>query len=158
MNDTTYIIYSTIGWFVVLTILGIFLIIKQVIRLLELKLKLKRVEARTIRDRLHHEDLKGKTEYSDKLLEFIKTLTTQVAVLQFRTFVDAHEITKISKIHIKQVAENVAKTVHDAINMDSIDFNDTLFTKEFFEKYIIETSVNTVKSLLDKTLQQISEE
>jgi len=94
------------------------------------------------------------TEYSEKMLDFVKMLTSQIAVLRFRTFVDTHELDKITKANVQKLVTDVAETVHNSINIDNIDFEDMLFNKEFFEKYIIETSLITIKSLLDKAVNE----
>ena len=88
------------------------------------------------------------------MLDFVKMLTSQIAVLRFRTFVDTHELDKITKANVQKLVTDVAETVHNSINIDNIDFEDMLFNKEFFEKYIIETSLITIKSLLDKAVNE----
>ena len=92
------------------------------------------------------------TEYSEKILEFVKMFTTQVSVLQFRTFVDNHDIEKVTRKQLQQLVSDVAETVHNSIKIDKIDFEDTLFTKEFYESYIVDTSMIIIKSLLDKVI------
>lgn len=91
-------------------------------------------------------------EYSQKLIDFIKSLTIEIAILKYKEYIDSHEFEKLQKTHIAQIAEDTAKSVHDAINFDIIDFDDVLYTKEFYESFIIKTSLASVKSLLEKSL------
>lgn len=120
--------------------------------ILLIKLRMHEKSITNLHMQLEEDNSKITTEYSEKLLNFVKMITTQVAILQFRTFVDGHDMAKVTKANVRDVADNVAKTVKSSINMDSIDFSDTLFTKEFYESYIIETSIIAVKSLLEKTI------
>lgn len=95
---------------------------------------------------------KDLVEYSTKTLEFIKNITNQVAVLKFRTFIDSHDITKITKANIEKLVGDVADTVYKSINSTNIIFDDTLYTKNFYEKYIIEMALISIKNLLDRTI------
>ena len=115
------------------------------------KLKIYESKMNQMYVQLQNENSKRTTEYSDKMLEFVKMFIGQIAVLKFRTFVDSHNLGKITKANIQKLVAEVADTVHKSINIDKIDFEDTLFTKDFYEKYIIETSVIMIKELLDKT-------
>ena len=123
--------------------------------------KLKSYESKfsELYSRLKNENNRIETEYSEKMLEFAKMLTTQVSILKFKEFIDSHDISKVNRIHIKELASTVAEYVHASINISNIDFNETLFTKEFYEKYIIDTSFNTIKSLLDRVINdEVGEE
>lgn len=123
--------------------------------------KLKSYESKfsELYSRLKNENNRIETEYSEKMLEFAKMLTTQVSILMFKEFIDSHDISKITRINIKELASTVAEYVHASINISNIDFNETLFTKEFYEKYIIDTSFNTIKSLLDRVINdEVGEE
>lgn len=123
--------------------------------------KLKSYESKfsELYSRLKNENNRIETEYSEKMLEFAKMLTTQVSILMFKEFIDSHDISKITRINIKELSSTVAEYVHASINISNIDFNETLFTKEFYEKYIIDTSFNTIKSLLDRVINdEVGEE
>lgn len=108
----------------------------------------------SLHNKMQGENIESLTSYSQKLLDFVKMLTTQVAILKFKTFVDNHEIEKVTKVNVRELAGLVANTVKDSINIDNIDFSDILFTKEFYEDYIIEVSITTIKSLLEKTISE----
>lgn len=135
---------------IVLMILSGAWFINSLIILIRLRMQEKEIYA--IHKELEEDNSKITTEYSEKLIEFTKMLTTQIAILQFRTFQDGHDLSKITKANVKVLAEDIAKTVKSSIKLDNIDFSDTLFTRNFLESYIIETSIITVKALLDKAV------
>lgn len=89
---------------------------------------------------------------SKQLLEFIRMMVGQVAVLKFRTFIDTRDIEKSTKSNIEGLVKEVATTVNASLNMSNISIENTIYSKEFFEQYIVETSVIIVKDLLDKSL------
>lgn len=89
---------------------------------------------------------------SKQLLEFIRMMVGQVAVLKFRTFMDTRDIEKSTKSNIEGLVKEVATTVNASLNMSNISIENTIYSKEFFEQYIVETSVIIVKDLLDKSL------
>jgi hypothetical protein len=116
------------------------------------KLKIEEDKRNKLYAQLQEENNKSIADYSEKLLEFIRMLTTQISVLKFRTFVDNHEMDKITKANIQKLVAEVAESVNTSINSTNIDFDDILFTKEFYENYIVETSLITIKNLLNKTI------
>ena len=65
----------------------------------------------------------------------------------------------LSQISGEEVETEIIKTKGDKItnsqlyNMDSKG----LFTKEFYEKYIIETSIILVKQMVDRAVNELSE-
>lgn len=89
---------------------------------------------------------------SKQLLEFIRMMVGQVAVLKFRTFIDTRDIEKSTKSNIEHLVQDIATTVNSSLNMSNISIENTIYSKEFFEQYIIETSIVIVKDLLDKSL------
>lgn len=94
---------------------------------------------------------------SKQLLEFIRMMVGQVAVLKFRTFMDTRDIEKSTKSNIESLVKEVATTVNASLNMSNISIENTIYSKEFFEQYIVETSVIIVKDLLDRSLNEDEE-
>lgn len=97
-------------------------------------------------------------EYSTQVLEFIRMMVGQVAVLKFRTFVDSNDLSKVSKSSVEKLVADVAASVNNSMNMVNLSLENTVYSKEFFEQYIIETSVLMVKDLLDKAIGDKDEE
>lgn len=93
-------------------------------------------------------------DYSKQMLEFIKMMVGQVSVIKFRTYIDNNKLDKTAKPNIEKIVEDVANTVNDAINVNNISLKDTIYTKEFFEQYIVETSILMIKQMLEKTIDE----
>lgn len=91
----------------------------------------------------------GSIEYSENVLNFIKTITNSIAVLKFRSFEDNHNMDKITQEIFKKLVIEVAAEVHESIDSSKIDFDKTLFTEKFYESYIVDMSVFAIKSLLN---------
>lgn len=97
-------------------------------------------------------------EYSKQVLEFIRMMVGQIAVLKFRTFVDTNDLSKVSKSTIEKLVADVAESVNMSMNMVNLSLENTVYSKEFFEQYIVETSVLMIKDLLDKAIGEKDEE
>ena len=99
---------------------------------------------------------KNKTvEYSNKVLELIRSIVGQIAVLKFRTFQDTHDMEKVTKANVETLVSDVAKMANKSLNMNNIFLDDTFFTKEFVEQYIVETSVILIKQMMDKAVTEM---
>lgn len=96
-------------------------------------------------------------EYSNKLLDFTKMMVSQISILKFKTFIDNSKIDKITKSQVEKIVTDVASSVKDALNMNNITIEDTIYTEEFFNQYIIDTSIYTVKQLMNKVLSEYDE-
>lgn len=94
---------------------------------------------------------KNKTvEYSNKVLELVRSIVGQIAVLKFRTFQDSHDMSKITTTNTKALVDDVARMAKRSLNMNNIFLDDTFFTKEFIENYIVETSIILIKQMIEK--------
>lgn len=92
-------------------------------------------------------------EYSTKILDYINAFTVQVATLNFRNFLDTHELEKVTKATLSGLVEETASMVNDSMVKENIMFEDALFTEEFYDKYIINIVMVTIKDLLDKAVE-----
>ena len=113
-----------------------------------------------VRKQQEYNDLKRRNkmraaEYSQSILDFIKHFIAQVALLQTLVFKDTHDLTKVSKPNIDSLAKKVATGVYDSLNRKNIIFDDTLFTEPFLHQYIIDTSLETVKTLINNMISEI---
>lgn len=104
-------------------------------------------------ERLKHRNGYTKLQYTEKLLEYIRMVATQIAVLKFRTFQDGHEMDKVTRMNIKNLVSDVATETRDSINFNNIDIENTLVTSEFLTKYLVEVSVIAVKEMLNKAIE-----
>lgn len=96
---------------------------------------------------------KGKIlDYSKQVLEFIRMLVGQVAVIKFRTFVDNNDLRKVTKGATEKLVADVATTVNKSINTGNMSLENTIYSREFFDQYIVDTSVIMIKEMLDKAI------
>lgn len=108
--------------------------------------------------RLDNENKNKTVEYSNNILELIRSIVGQIAVIKFRTFRDSHDMTKITESNVKALTREVAEMANRSLNMNNIFFKDTFFTEEFYKKYIIETSIILVKQMVEKKIEEINNE
>jgi hypothetical protein len=92
------------------------------------------------------------TEYSTQLLELIRTIVAQIAVVKYRNFRDSNDMSKITEAMIKNLIKDIAKTARTSLNLENMLWGDTLFKREFIENYIVDMTVLLVKESVRKTL------
>lgn len=122
-----------------------------------IKLKQRQIENEIEYRSIRKENQNKTVEYSNQVLEFVRSIVGQVAVLKFRTFTDTHDLTKITKAHLQPLVTDVATMVKDSINIENISIGEALFTKDFYEKYIIETSVIMIKQMWETAIEDQDE-
>ena len=123
-------------------------------------IRLYRTNQLYVRTQLEYNDLRRSNkmraaQYSQSILDFIRHFISQVALLQTLIFKDTHDLSKVSKPNIDTLAKDVAHHVYDSLNKKSIAFDDALFTESFFHQYIIDTSLETVKSLITNMINKV---
>ena len=89
-------------------------------------------------------------EYSRNLMKYLREFIGQITVIKFKTFIDSHNMDKITEINIKKLIDDIATTTNNSINRSNILFDNTIITKEFYESYIVETAIILVKEMLEK--------
>lgn len=97
-------------------------------------------------------------EYSRDVLDLIRDIVGQVAVLKFRTFQDNNDIKKVNKTILMGIVKDIAETSNKLLNKKNINFMNTFFTEEFYDHYIIETSIIIGKEMFEKALEKIKNE
>lgn len=107
----------------------------------EMELKNKEIE-RTQKDQ--------SIEYSRNLMKYLREFIGQIAVIKFKAFIDSHKMDKITEINIKKLIDDIATTTNKSINRSNILFDNTIITEEFYESYVIETTIILVKEMLEK--------
>jgi len=118
-------------------------------------LKKREEELQELNAKLKKDSERKNTQYSEDILKYVRMFTTQVTFLHFRDFIDNHKVEMTTKENIRTLVADISNEVHDSINADRIIFDDTLFTKEFYESYIIRITMDTIKDLLSKTVDEI---
>lgn len=92
------------------------------------------------------------SDYSDKILKYIREFTAMLTMFMFNEFIDGHDVEKINKAQIQNLISEISNMAYKSINMDLIQFDRLLFTKPYLETYIINTIVNDVKNLWNKAV------
>jgi hypothetical protein len=93
-------------------------------------------------------------EYSTQLLELIRNIVAQIAVVKYRNFAEANDMSKVTESMIKNLIKDIAESTHRSLNLDNMLWVDTLYTREFIENYIIDVTVMMVKASVHKTLEE----
>ncbi len=96
-------------------------------------------------------------KYSQDVMSFIKEFTIQVSVLRYREFFDNHRMDKVTKAQIQTLVSETAMEVNRSLRLKMIDYNITLYTKEFVEHFIVQTTMVALKDLLEKSIIEIVE-
>ena len=129
--------------------------------------KLKRIslEQEIEYEKLLHLNRNKTTDNTESLIKIIRMIVGQIAVLKFREFQDKHRMDidintedgwKVNRTNFESLIEDIATTSYKSINMDNIIFDDLFFTQDFYENYVIQTSIMLVKQMLGKTLDELS--
>ena len=95
--------------------------------------------------------------YSEQLLDFIQRITIQSSVLKYKEFVDNHELDKITRAQVQNLVTDTTVETKEHINLDLIDYDELLYDRQFIEMYIIQTSITTIKKLLEKSVNESME-
>ena len=83
-------------------------------------------------------------------MKYLREFIGQIAVIKFKAFIDSHKMDKITEINIKKLIDDIATTTNKSINRSNILFDNTIITEEFYESYVIETTIILVKEMLEK--------
>lgn len=124
----------------------------------ELQAKLLEVKEKelAIKKKKAEEDRTSYLQYSKDMIEFIRMIIAQTAVLKFKEFCDRHQqFDKVTEANVKTLVSDVAIAVNKSINNSNIMFSDTLFTREFYNHYLVETTTAYVKDLVDKKVAEL---
>jgi len=104
--------------------------------------------------RITFENRNKTTEYSTQILELIRTIVAQVAIIKYRNFREMNDMNKITEAMIKNLIRDIAETTHKSLNLDNVMWDDAMFNREFIESYIIEMTILLVKESVHKTIME----
>lgn len=90
---------------------------------------------------------------TDKFLNFLKDICTQVSLLKFYVFINGKDLSKITEAQIKALIEDCSHTIMNNIQESNIDISKLLITKEYYEFYIINLVIYNINKLLEESLQ-----
>jgi len=117
-------------------------------RLEELRIKYREMELQNKEIERTQKD--QSIEYSRNLMKYLREFIGQITVIKFKAFIDSHKMDKITEINIKKLIDDIATTTNKSINRSNILFDNTIITEEFYESYVIETTIILVKEMLEK--------
>ena len=77
-----------------------------------------------------------------------------MAMMHFRQFLDSRATDKVTREQTKNLARDVATTVRGYIDNDKIDHRKLMFTMAYLDEFIVQVSINAVKDLLKKAVDE----
>lgn len=115
-----------------------------------------RLKQQSLSNDIEYKVLKNERElktvdYSNNVMELLRSIIGQIAVIKFRTFQDNREMDKITKENLKQLVKEVGEMANQSINMNNIFIEDTFYDRAFIDSYVAETSAIMVKELFEKS-------
>lgn len=100
---------------------------------------------------------KQQLTYSKDVLDYIKTVSGQIIVLRFQTFIDGHRLEKVTREKFKNVVEDITKEIHKSIDIAGFNHDLLLYDDEFINKYLIQTCITMCKKMLVDALIDFEE-
>lgn len=94
-------------------------------------------------------------EHSRDVLEFTKSVIGTITVLKFKEFRDSRQFNMVTRENIERLISNIASSVNRSIDITRLDLKNVVFSQEFYQKYIIDTTIYMVKQLTDKTVSDM---
>lgn len=105
--------------------------------------------------RLAAEDDRDPVVESEKLLTFTRTFITQVVMLKFGQFRDAHDMSKITRTQIINELREITIGIEKSLNFNNIVFDQLVFTREFYDQYIVDFTVDTIKRITGQEVDNV---
>jgi biopolymer transport protein ExbB/TolQ len=93
--------------------------------------------------------------YSESLLKSIRDAIAAVSSIKYKEFSDNHNIEKITKEHFKRMIEDTVSTIKTDINFSNIDYDNIIYTKEYINRYIIDTTVYILKNMFNTEIDEM---
>jgi hypothetical protein len=107
-------------------------------------------------EEINYNTNKCRIEYSRELLKFIRDFSGEVVLIKFHEFKDKVDFTKVNEEKIKSLINDIAATINKSLNWDNINIEDSLLNKEFYETYIINTTIIITKELTEKVIKEFN--
>lgn len=95
----------------------------------------------------HHNDIVNNTK---NIIAYIKETCELVAELKYIEFADTYDVFVVSRETLKKLATDAAKCVHSYIDLNNIDFGDTITNKEYINYIIVNYTFTLIKHMYDK--------
>lgn len=111
----------------------------------EYKIQIMNLE-QIIHEDQHNEEMIIK--YSKDLLDYTTEIINQESVRQFNQFIEGIDIKKLTESQVKKLIAEISNAVHDGLRLDVINFEKLIYSKEYYESFIISHSMYIVNQLL----------
>ena len=109
-------------------------------------------------EEIRHNTIKSEmVEKTNAFNDYIIKVCSNVATLKWQEYIDGHDIQKLTREQLKNLASECAHMVINMINLDNVDYSKLLCTQEYTTFLIINTTFNYLKRLSDKTVNDLSE-
>lgn len=102
-------------------------------------------------EQIIHEDQHNEEKiikYSKDLLDYTTEIINQESVRQFNQFMEGIDIKKLTESQVKKLIGEISNAVHDGFRLEVINFEKLIYSKEYYESFIIAHSMYIVNQLL----------
>jgi len=102
-------------------------------------------------EQIIHEDQHNEEKiikYSKDLLDYTTEIINQESVRQFNQFMEGIDIKKLTESQVKKLIGEISNVVHDGLRLEVINFEKLIYSKEYYESFIIAHSMYIVNQLL----------
>lgn len=90
---------------------------------------------------------------SHELLEFTKQFIADVSLYEFKRFSDSQkDVMDITKINIENTIKETAEIIMKSIDIENIPFDYLIFNREYYNRYIVQTTIIMIKRLFEKSV------
>jgi hypothetical protein len=103
---------------------------------------------------MYKED-KEMIEYSNLVLDTLRELVGQVSVINFKSFCDQYELSKVNKTHIVNLAKNIAVDIRNGFNTDNFEIDDLMMKEEFYDSYIVNLALMNINDLMKQYVTEM---
>jgi hypothetical protein len=117
----------------------------------------KRILLKASNDELKYDTSTRNIEYTKALLKFLENFTKEISIMYFYEFEDKVDITKVNEEKIKSLIVDTAININTSIDWDNINDEYSLLNKEFYETYIIKTTMFILKELTKKSIDAVDQ-
>lgn len=112
---------------------------------------------KTLEQKIKQGKVKNPIKYSRDVSKYLQEIVARVAIIQFREYIDSHDIRMVTRENMKRLAADIASSTFTYIDHEKLRelTSKTPMTDDFYKMYIIHTSINAVKELMEREIDKI---
>ena len=95
-----------------------------------------------------------KIAYTKQLIQFVRETVAELALAEFRNYIDSKEVEKTTLANYRELAQTIAEIAYKELRLDQLDYDSLLVTRHHLERMIIHYTINYIKDMLDQTIQK----